>query len=583
MKKLVCLIITMLLLVSMAHAQAGTLTVTPLLESVGLYEKFEAVVVTDAAFSNPYDPADIQVMAEFTAPSGSVVQTAGFYYQDFSHSAAGLQATNDFSWRVRFTPQEVGEYQYRVTVTTASGESSSEAQRFTATASENPGFVRVDSLNPRYFAFDNGDSYFPIGLNIGWSTNDTISDYETWLDDLQASGGNFIRVWMAPWDMGIEWLDTGLGNYSARMGSAYELDQVIEMAAQRGIYIMLSLLNHGQFSTTTNAQWNENPYNDDNGGPCPVPECFASDPTAIHYWEQRLHYIVARWGYSPNIMAWEWWNEVNWTPIASEQNLAPWMERNVALMHELDPYQHLLTHSGSHRLLDSVWTLLDFGQDHFYNKDDFPSTFATTIPQWVTEYPDRPFLVGEFGRSAQALYYDVDGVELHIGIWSAPMNGAAGTAMSWWWDSYIAPNDLWDTLYTGISRFFADEDMGAEAWTAPITAFAETANARVFGLQSDDHALLWVVSSDYSTQYLGDVYNEHVRNGVENPLDITFPEVAGAVLVVNGLAAGDYTVEVWDTFSGEILGTQNVSSSDGRVQVALPTFDRDLALKIKPA
>jgi len=39
-------------------------------DKVGLYEKFELRLSLDATFANPFDPEDIDLQAEFTAPSG---------------------------------------------------------------------------------------------------------------------------------------------------------------------------------------------------------------------------------------------------------------------------------------------------------------------------------------------------------------------------------------------------------------------------------------------------------------------------------------------------------------------------------
>jgi hypothetical protein len=584
MKKLALLLLLCLSIQRLYPLRAAdSVRVVPLADEVGQFERFEAVIEIEAEFENPYDPADIRVDVEFVAPTGRVIEVPGFYYEDFHYQRPRLTSTEQFSWRVRFTPQEIGTYRYRVAVTTVAGSTSSEEGTFTSVESDLPGFVRVDSRNPRYFAFDNGESYIPIGLNMSWSRGvDTIGDYQMWLDALDASGGNYIRVWMAPWDMNIEWTDTGLGDYGARQSRAYSLDQVLQMAEQRGIYIMLSLLNHGQFVPTDAQDWKHNPYNSANGGPCDIPECFATDPEAIRYWEQRLRYIVARWGYSPNIMSWEWWNEVNWTPLAGEPILAPWIERNTALLDELDPYDHLVTHSGSPVALTSVWSPLDFTQDHYYDRDDIVRTFANAIPEWHEAYPDKPFLVGEFGQNSGPLTFDTRGVEMRLGIWAGLLTGGAGTGMSWWWDTDIHPNNLWDVLYKGVSAFFTSEDMGAHQWRATDAEFAARTRARVFGLQADDTALVWVVSRDFGSSYLERAYLANLRNRAADPLDIEFPEVAGAALVVNGLQSGAYTVEVWDTLAGTILETQTVEAEDGSIEIALPTFTQDLALKIKP-
>ena len=62
-------------------------------------------------------------------------------------------------------------------------------QTFNVTSSTNHGFVRVSPTDSHYFAFDDGSFYFPIGLNMGWSTGSVLEDYTRWLDHLSQSGG----------------------------------------------------------------------------------------------------------------------------------------------------------------------------------------------------------------------------------------------------------------------------------------------------------------------------------------------------------------------------------------------------------
>jgi aryl-phospho-beta-D-glucosidase BglC (GH1 family) len=132
--------------------------------------------------------------------------------------------------------------------------------------------------------------YFPIGMNIAWATslNNTLADYQRWFDKLSQNGGNFARVWMSSWDLGIEWEDTGLGDYTNRLKQAWLLDQVFQMADQRGIFIMLTLLNHGSFSRTVDPEWSGNPYNARLGGPLLKPQDFVTDPQAIDFFKRRL-------------------------------------------------------------------------------------------------------------------------------------------------------------------------------------------------------------------------------------------------------------------------------------------------------
>jgi hypothetical protein len=98
---------------------------------------------------------------------------------------------------------------------------------------------------------------------------------------------------------------------------------------------MLCLLNHGAFSETTNAEWASNPYNAALGGPLKQPGDFVSDPAARDLFKRRLRYIAARWAAYPSLGVWEWWNEINWTPI-SDEALKPWITEMTGEMQNYD-------------------------------------------------------------------------------------------------------------------------------------------------------------------------------------------------------------------------------------------------------
>src|SRR5260370_42431353 len=86
---------------------------------------------------------------------------------------------------------------------------------------------------------------------------------------------------MADWDLGLEWNDTGLGDYTKRQERAWLLDQGFSLAEQKNVYILLSLLNHGAFSTSVNPEWSDNPYNLPNGCVITSPTAFASHPSPL--------------------------------------------------------------------------------------------------------------------------------------------------------------------------------------------------------------------------------------------------------------------------------------------------------------
>ena len=106
-------------------------------------------------------------------------------------------------------------------------------------------------------------------------------------------------------------------------------------------------------------------------------------------------------------------------------------------------------------------------------------------------------------------------------------------------------------------------------------------DARTYGLQTDRDALIWVVNTDYSDSFLRRQYNRNLRNGVDNPEQIEFPVVNGAVLTISGLQSGAYVVEIWDTFDGVIVETLYATVAADVLDISLPAFTIDHAIKIR--
>lgn len=282
--------------------------------------------------SNPFGTEEAALQITLAGPDGITATVGGFWFQDYA--ANGEQTQGEAGWRARFTPPTSGEW--HVTAALQPSGLVSNELTFDVAANPDPGFVRLDPDNPRYFAFDDGSRFLPIGVNMGWWDDDPIEDYTRWLDCFAANGGNTIRVWMANWSFALEWNDTGLGDYLLRLRQAWLLDQLFRIAGERGVKIILVLNHHGQFSKTVNAQWQEKPYNAELGGPLESPEEFATDPEAIAYFQQRLRYIVDRWGAQPNLLAWEWWNEYNFTLIDDEL-MYDWLTTMDAYLSKRDP------------------------------------------------------------------------------------------------------------------------------------------------------------------------------------------------------------------------------------------------------
>ena len=149
--------------------------------AVGLYEKLELSVDLEATYTNPFDPNEIDLRAEFTSPSGRKWNVWGFY------NPSGWSSL----WMVRFSPIERGTWRYVVTVTDCEGTASSRTGSFAATESEHHGFLGI-APNRRYLRYSDGTSFYGVGL---WY-NDSYELFgrgritEEGLDGLKNRGAN---------------------------------------------------------------------------------------------------------------------------------------------------------------------------------------------------------------------------------------------------------------------------------------------------------------------------------------------------------------------------------------------------------
>jgi hypothetical protein len=458
------------------------LSVTPNDTLVEQYDKFEAVVELDAAFDNPYDYEQINVEATFQSPNEEVFQVDGFYMQDYDLNIfnGGITPVGNGGFKIRFSPNTPGVWTYQVMVTDSTGTTTFTEQIFEcyeAESSENKGFVRVGSTN--YLEFDNGDQLVLIGENMAWQNNNAYINYRNWLTKLDDNGGNFIRLWHAHWGLGIEWKNgwqgfEGLRRYKERNG--FYQDWLYDYCAERGIYVMLALQHHGPVSTIVNPNWNDSPYNVANGGMCANTWDFFTDEEARAHTRNRYRYIVARWGYSRAIQSWELFNEVNWTDDFHAQidKVRDWHAEMAAYLKTIDPYKHLVSTSYAESDQDPVvWNNpdIDFTQTHFYiNTSNIERALAGGVREYLAEF-DKPTLTGEFGLggSPSLSNTDPDGIHLHNALWGALMSGGMGTGMTWWWDVYVEPRDLY--YHFSAVRTFTDDVPFVAANFKPVASY----------------------------------------------------------------------------------------------------------------
>ncbi|MFZ9858283.1 MAG: hypothetical protein ACO3F2_08135 [Roseiflexaceae bacterium] len=534
------------------------------------YDVVECDVVVQQLPTDVFDILGNNIWLSAThVASQQIVRVPVFWMADY---AAVVTPTGTTGLRARVTLPQAGIWQLRVSY----GSALSPTVDVTVMPNtDTRGMVRV---HPRGFAFDDDTPFVPIGVNLGWSTSQgalILADYERWFSQLAAHGGNAARIWMASWSFGIEWNDTPLGDYRNRMRQAWLLDQVLILAQRYDIRIMLCFVNHGAFSTTTNAEWQDNPYNQSNGGPLTAPEQFVTDANARMFWHKRVAYIAARYAAYPAIWCWEWWNEVDWTPINDDQ-LAQWFVDSRAVIQQYDPYNHPITSSWSSVRLTELWSdsTLDVVQHHTYEADDVARTINTARIPVKHILRQKPLLVSEIGLNAGgATTADaIERIHLHNALWAPLMLGTAGSGMYWWWDTWLDPNNHWGA-FASVSTFIQGMDMRT------MRAFSLLmSGATVLGLRNDSTIYLWVRHAKYTAKEALRAYA--LANTTDFKWQYRLEMRSWPKLDVKDVSARAYDVQWYDPQHATWQPVTVVNAVATTLSIAVPDFAYDMAVKI---
>ena len=555
--------------------------VVPNNTSVQKLDKFELNITLTAAYTNAYDYDDISVQCIFAAPGGRKDTVDGYYTQDYTLNTAdgSITQAGTGSFKVRYAPNETGTWSYILSCKNTAGTTTQPAQTFTCGTSSSHGFIRKNATN--YLGFDDGTQYIPVGQNEGWQDGNVYTDYTNWLTKLANNGGNFIRIWMSDWAFGIEWKNgtngfAGLKKY--KQTSAFWLDWLLDYCKQKNIYLMLCINHHGQVSTTTNPEWTDNPYNVVNGGPCTNTWDFFSNATATTTLKNRLRYIVARYGYSTNLQSWELFNEVDLTSsfAAHKAEVTSWHSMMSSYVKSIDVYKHLVTTSYSQEANDAAtWNLpdIDFTQTHYYvAAPNIETVLNSGVQSYLTQFA-KPTINAEFGISgssgATTATMDPNGVHIHNSVWASAFSGAMGSAMTWWWDTYVDPQNLY-FHYKPLSQIISGIALKNDNYkkTPAATAGGGTADlvispgagygkspASVFTIDASGN--ITPGSTQLSSYIFGNSFNTQNRN--PPTFNITYP-AAGQFRVVVTSGSQGTTPKINLSLDGVEVLNQNVTS-----------------------
>ncbi|MBU3814574.1 MAG: DUF5060 domain-containing protein [Candidatus Bacteroides intestinipullorum] len=408
------------------------------------YGKVELDIEVKQSYRNPYAQEDIALDMLVTAPSGKELRLPCY----FEKAGQGKLSY----WKAHFTPQEAGTYTYAFVLSKAGKETDrSQGQTFRAAASEGRGFLHTKS--DWVLMFDNGEPFRGVGENICWESRDHDDskyykalhelggryNYDYLLENLAKSGGDFFRTWMCGWNLPIDYRGPFNNQRYVESDEYYNpsalqrMDYLVELSESLGLYMMLTLGQGG--------------FTPDHRGVASDSDEFFGKPEARAWYKNRLRYIVARWGYSPAIAMWEFFNEVDNVqhrhkggPIDGRK-ITDWHAEMSAYLKQIDPYEHIVTTSISHRDVEGLNSVedIDINQKHIYNRTD---AIPEEINRYVRQY-GKPYIIGEFGREWDWSknfddFSDEMDIDFRRGIWYGVFSPTPVLPLSWWWEYFDA-------------------------------------------------------------------------------------------------------------------------------------------------
>jgi len=533
-------------------------------QAVPRYSKVELLItLSNVAATKFYDPdpasGGLDLSAEFIGPSDTWT-VPGFY--------------DGSSWRIRFAPNETGEWSFTVSATDSSGTDTWSGGSFTCISSAYPGWARIDG---HYLRFTEGQVLFAVGHNNGWQTDVE----QPTLAEMASKGENLLSFWIAaPWykrSWGPEWaartpienVEQGIGEYN-QDACAY-LDGVVARAEAAGVYLLPTIWSHGQLRVLGDpwpeGWWDNNAYNTE----CSATDFFKTsegggDTPQWRYQKNFYRYLIARWGYSRAIAGWVGLCEIDGTTgyAHNSSQAEAWCVAVRDYFRANDPFrrnaadQHPLAFT---KVNDASWGDGDLRATDNYAQETSDIEVAAAIGGDTETMWDsgKPGFHAEFGGYIPGASQPA---HLHNGIWAGTAAGAAMTPLVWCDGEHfpMLTSEMRNHLqYLAEFMVGIDSLLLGKPGLAPATLDINDPNCRAWGMQLDDQGFAWIQNTNGT---MGD-----------------------QTLTISGLPAGLYSVlwyDVWTSGSTQMYTDTAVVGTDGILSAWIPTptpSQADIAVK----
>ncbi len=384
-------------------------------------------IYNDTADQTVYNKDSIYLEATFHSSDGNIKTLNGFYFEEWMFIDADpdtqwkylacqrLQRNTMACWKVRFTPEVEGLYQYHfrfvapgrnITLNVDSG-----SFLCIPALNEKNGFIRME--NKEYFVHSDRTTFNSLGINTysypQWRITAPVANYyDTLFARISQNGGNTARIgidfyggialvgWRTLPYANQPYPESGYHLRDLSQADAFCLDTIVALAEKHNIRLHIRFFYGDSFddintfkvdsvtNDTTSIWRNYNAFNINRKMPFPHPDTidkgmcnnindFFANAEAIKIQNDLYRYLIDRWGYSPNISVWEIMAECD-KPGMNYSLLAPWHATKVQLIKDYDIYNRAVTTSFTTHMVDNhlvadfmnVLNYLDYIHIHRY-------------------------------------------------------------------------------------------------------------------------------------------------------------------------------------------------------------------------
>ena len=526
-------------------------------ELVQQYELISLPIQVTARYNNPFDQKQIDVIAQIATPSGKVETIHAYFAQDYKTVSVGENEEillpvfgNGMPWRLNYRPREAGTYKLQLIAKDQTGELSNYCGSFEVKTNENKGYLRVSKSDPRFFEFDNGESFYATGPS-GWfrQTENWIFGGNTrWvpLEQLKKfyerkAANRSTYEYLERWHFGSLYLKGGfIDAYTT-----WKLDAAIRAMEANGIYWITYGKPAAGRTYFNNFGWGMEVS-------CLQPQIIRQNGLPS-YDELKfdtggrieLDHFISRFADSQAIWMWNCAEE--------DGTFNPDVLPYHAYIRSIDVYKH------PHGVSEGVEGIR-YGSDAIILPDWYNGTYEKCKNTYaaLTKY-NCPVIDIEGSVNDAHDLYNMGGERLkkiedgyHNHLWLCLFMKMAGGGTDWFNVELDANNMLFHAK--AISNYLDGEGI---AGMKMATSVVSERDLDAFALTSKGHSLAWMIMPPSKRGKSVTTFFANIP--VEKD--------------------GKYLVEIWDTQKGEVIRKVEADSFSGILNLRIDNFATDIALK----